>query len=154
MESSTYFLLRNSSLNIYIVLGTYILLFVIARLYQWLMHQSFEPPTQPNPTQPRHGRGKVGIITSHSPACVSLGSRVNTRFHFFIACWFSDGLKLSRGGSEWMTGLSLRAVTHNTCHGWAHWMLRVLQVTIVHCTLSLLANCYRCTYTGYGWLKT
>ena len=48
-------------------------------------------------------------------------------------------------------GLSLRAVT---CHGRAHWMLRVLQVTIVHHTLSLLANCYRYTYTGYGWLRT
>ena len=53
-----------------------------------------------------------------------------------------------------LAGLSLRAVTRNTCHGWAQWLLRVLQVTIVHCTLSVLANCYRCTYTGYGWLKT
>ena len=50
------------------------------------------------------------------------------------------------------TGLSLRAVTRNTCHGWAQWMLRVLQFINVHSTLSL--HCYRCTYTSYGWLKT
>ena len=152
MESSTYFSLINSSLNIHVysswnLHSTFCYCLTISMTYAPVIWT-------PNPTQPRHGWGKVGIITSHSPACVSLGSRVNTRFHFFIACWFSDGLKLSRGGSEWMTGLSLRAVTHNTCHGWAHWMLRVLQFTIVYCTLSLLANCYGCTYTGYGWLKT
>ena len=55
--------------------------------------------------------------------------------------------------SAWQ-GSSLRAVTQNTCHGWAQWMLWVLQITIVYCTLSLLTNCYRCTYTGYDWLKT
>ena len=58
------------------------------------MHQSFEPPPHP--------RGKAGVITSYSPACVSLGGGVNTCFHFFVA-WFTDGLKSSGGGSEQMT---------------------------------------------------
>ena len=61
------------------------------------MHQSFEPPTPP-----RACLGETGIITSYSPACVSLGGGANTRFHFFVA-WFSDGSKLSGGGREQTT---------------------------------------------------
>ena len=61
----------------------------------------------PHCPHPRHGQGKAGTITSYSPACVSLGDGVSTRFHFFVA-WFSDGSKSSGGESEQMTSSHLK----------------------------------------------
>ena len=49
----------------------------------------------------------MGIITSYSPACVSLEGGVNTHFHFFVVR-FLDGWKSSGGGSEWMTSSPLK----------------------------------------------
>ena len=61
--------------------------------------------------------------------------------------WKHAGVSLH---SYWLpyTGLSLRAITHNS---WAQWMLQALQFS---CTFSLLANYYVCTITSYDWLKT
>ena len=61
---------------------------------------------------PGYGQGKAGIITSYSPACVSLGGGVNTRFHFFVA-WFSDGSKSSGRGSELTTSCRLKNQANN-----------------------------------------
>ena len=72
----------------------------------WVPDKSFAPVIWINP-HPGHSWEKEGTITSYSPACVSLRGRVNTCFHFFVA-WFSDGLKLSRGGSEQTTSSHLK----------------------------------------------
>ena len=61
--------------------------------------------------------------------------------------WRHAGVSLH---SYWLpnTGLSLRAITHNS---WAQWMLQALQLS---CTFSSFANYYVCTITSYDWLKT
>ena len=70
------------------------------KIVDYVMHQSFEPPSPPPPACP----GESG---EHSPVCVSLGGGVNTRFHFFVA-WFSDGSKSSGGVSERTTSSRLK----------------------------------------------
>ena len=62
------------------------------------MHKSFVPPHL------RHTGGKAGKITSYSPASVSLGGGVNTRFHFFA----------QKVGGEGFT-FDLSAVTFSCC---------------------------------------
>ena len=102
------------------------------------MHQSFAPSPF---------LGNVGIITSYSPACVSLGGGVSTHFHFFIA-WFSDGLKWTGGRSEGTTSSHLKIRLTLLLRGWAgdshlicQWShFRVFE----HLTLSYLrSSCLR-----------